>query len=129
MKKGLKQTIYETVSTPRDLFVKIRTNRDSKTTEIDKRTKQVTMMKAELQQCNGTHAKEHRTPSIIHGTEPADRMVKEHDMTHMIPCLEPAWTTKRKMAPPSGRGGKLYSKAVGGKEELENFQNDSQIER
>jgi hypothetical protein len=36
------------------------------------------MINAELQQCNGKHAKEHRTPSIIHGTEPSDWLAKEH---------------------------------------------------
>jgi hypothetical protein len=91
MKKGLKQTIYETISTLRDLFVKIRASRDSKTTEIDKLAKQVTIMKAELEQCNGKYAKEHRTPSTIYGTEPGDRMAREHGTPYLIPCLEPAW--------------------------------------
>ena len=40
MKKGLKQTIYETVSTHRNLFVKLKDNRDSKSAEISKLERQ-----------------------------------------------------------------------------------------
>jgi polyhydroxyalkanoate synthesis regulator phasin len=57
MKKGLKQRIFETVSTLRELFVKLMATGDSKTNEISKLTEQVTKMKAELQQCSGTQAK------------------------------------------------------------------------
>ena len=49
MKKGLKQTIFETVSTLRELFVKLMATGDRKTNEISKLTEQVTKMKAELQ--------------------------------------------------------------------------------
>ena len=54
MKKGQKQTIFETVSILRELFVKLRASGDSKTNEISKLTEQVTMMKADLFQCSGT---------------------------------------------------------------------------
>ena len=54
MKKGQKQTIFETVSILRELFVKLRASGDSKTNEISKLTEQITKMKAELQQYSGT---------------------------------------------------------------------------
>jgi hypothetical protein len=57
IKKGPKQTIFETVSTLRALFVKLRASGDSKMNEISKLTEQVTKMKAELQQCCSTQAK------------------------------------------------------------------------
>jgi len=59
MKKVLKKTIFVTVSTVRNLFVKIRDRRDSKTTDISKLEIEVTKLKAELEECSGKHAKEH----------------------------------------------------------------------
>jgi hypothetical protein len=41
MKIGLKQTIFETVSILRNLFVKLKDSRDSKSTEISKLEMQV----------------------------------------------------------------------------------------
>jgi hypothetical protein len=67
MKKGPKKSIFETVSTLRNPFFRLRISRDSKTTEISE-IEMVTKMKAKLEKCNGKHAKEHETPSLIHGT-------------------------------------------------------------
>ena len=111
MKKGLKQTIFETVSTLRDLFVKLMATGDSKTNEINKLTEQVTKMKAELQQCSGTQAKEHRTPSIVDGRVLADTLAMEHGTPSSVSCLELSATTKRSMVLPSCRVGRLYAAA------------------
>ena len=46
----MRQTIFEIVSTHRNLFVKIKENRDSKTVEINKLEKQVNTMKAQLEE-------------------------------------------------------------------------------
>jgi hypothetical protein len=62
MKKWLKQSIFETLSTLRNPFVKLRVSRGSKTTEISNLGMEVTKMKTELEKCSGKHAKEHRTP-------------------------------------------------------------------
>jgi hypothetical protein len=72
MKKGLKQTIFKTVSTLQNLFVKLKVSRDSKTTEISKLEMHVIKMQAELAECSGKNAKAHGTPSLIHCHEPAD---------------------------------------------------------
>jgi len=50
MKKGLKQTIFETASTFRNLFLKLRDRRDSKSTVISKLEMEVTKLKAEREE-------------------------------------------------------------------------------
>jgi hypothetical protein len=82
---------------------------------------EVTKMKAELEKCSGKHAKDHGTPSLIHGPEPGDTMAKEHDMLSLLHSQEPAGTTKRSVALPGGRRGKLYSEAGGGENNLKTF--------
>ena len=121
MKEVLKQTIFETVSTLRNLFVKLRDSRYSKTTKIRKLEMQVTKLKAELEECSSKYAKVHRTPSLIHCQEAADTMAREHVMPSLICSQEPAGTTARRVTLPGGRGGKLYSEAVGGENNLKRF--------
>jgi len=62
MKKGLKQTIYETVSTFRNLFVKLKVSLDSKTAEISNLEKQVNTMKTQLEECCTSKAKDRGSP-------------------------------------------------------------------
>jgi hypothetical protein len=52
MKKELKQTIFETISTLRKLIVKL-ADRNSETSAISKLEAQVSKMKAELDACRG----------------------------------------------------------------------------
>jgi hypothetical protein len=82
--KGLKRTIFETVSTLRKLFVKLRVSRDSKTTEISKTEMQGTKMKADLEECSVKYAKGHGTLYTVHCQEPADTMAKEHGTPSLI---------------------------------------------
>jgi predicted nucleic acid-binding Zn-ribbon protein len=63
MKKELKQTILDTVSTLRDLIVKLHVSRESDKDEISKLEKQVGELKAELDGCRQRTAKVLRTPS------------------------------------------------------------------
>jgi len=113
MKKGLKQTIFETISTFRNLFVKLTDSRHSKTTYDSKMEIQVIKLQAEREECSGKHAKEHGTPTLIDCQEAADTMAKEHGTPSLKHCKEPARMTRR-VTLPDGRGGKLYSEAVGG---------------
>jgi hypothetical protein len=112
MKRELKQTILDTVSTLRDLIVKLHVSSESKTDEISKLVKQVGELKTEKDKCR------HR-PAKVLGTPSSE---KNH---------EPAGDPARIMAPPGGRNGelpesrmtgmrdappggsKLYSEAVG----------------
>jgi chromosome segregation ATPase len=87
MKKEPKQTLLDTVSTLRDLIVKLHVSKDSKTDEISKLEKQVDELKAELDECRHRSVKELGTPSIEENHEPAGK-------------------SARSVAPPSGRDGK-----------------------
>ena len=101
MKKGLKQTIIETVGTLRNLIVNLHYCRDSKTAEISKLEKQFNDLKAELEQ-NGT-AKKLGTSPIIGNYVPAGTtgMIMapsgDSDGKH-----NPAGTTAGRQAPPGG---------------------------
>jgi hypothetical protein len=88
MKKELKQTILGTVSTLKDLIVKLHVSSESKTDEISKLVKQVGELKAELDVCR------HRTDEVL-GTPSSE---ENHEL---------AGKSARSVAPPSGRDGKL----------------------
>jgi hypothetical protein len=111
MKKELKKTIFETVSTLRTLFVKLRASGDSKTSEIGKLTEKVTKLEAQLQQGSDKQARGHRTPSIVRDTLLAAITSKEHGTPCSVSCLDPARKI-RCMLLPTDRVGKLYAAAV-----------------
>jgi hypothetical protein len=67
----LKQTIFETVITLRNLFVKLTDSRDGKSIAISELEGQGTKMKAELEECRGKNFKVHGAPSPILSQEPA----------------------------------------------------------
>jgi hypothetical protein len=102
MKKELKQTIFHTVSTLRNLFVKLKNSRDGKSIAIRELEVQVTKMNAELEECRRKIAKVHRAPSLILSQEPAGM-------------------TARGVAPSGSRVGKLYSEALGSRKNLKRF--------
>ena len=95
-------TYIHTVSTLRNLFVKLEDSRDGKFIAISELEGRVTKMKAELEECRGKNLKLHGAPSPILRQEPAG-------------------LTARGMAPSGGRERKLYSEALGGKENLKRF--------
>ena len=97
IKKELKQNIFETVSTLRNLFVKLKDSRDGKPNTIGELEGRVAKMKAELEECRGRNAKVHGSPSLIVNQGPA-RMIA------------------RGVAPSGVREGKLYS--VGSEKKL-----------
>lgn len=112
---------FRNLSTHRNLLVKLRASRDSKNTEISKLEMQITKIKAELETCSGKYVKEHGTPSLIHGPEPADTMAKEHGTPSPLHCQEPGGMTARGVALTGSRGGKLYSEGMGGEKNLKTF--------
>jgi len=112
MKKALKQKIFETVSTLRSLFVKLRASGDSKTSEINKLTKQVGKLEAELKQCRDRQAREHQTPSIAGDTVLDDMVAMENGMPPSISCSEPAGAVTRCTALPTHKVDRLYVAAV-----------------
>jgi len=90
MKKEMKQTIFETVSTLRDLNVQLKTSRDSKSQTIRDLEGRVASMKAELEATRGT-------------------MVKVHRETSSITIQEPARVTAKAVAPPGEGWRKIFS--------------------
>ena len=71
MKKELKQTIFDTVFTLRDLFMQLKTSRDSKTQTISDLEERVASMEAELAASINTRTKLHRETSCSTTQEPA----------------------------------------------------------
>jgi hypothetical protein len=102
MNKELKQTIFETLSTLMNLFVKLKDGRDGKSIVISELERRVTKMKAELEECRGKNIKVHGAPSPILSQEPG-------------------WLIPKGMAPSHLREGKLYSEALGGEKNLKRF--------
>jgi hypothetical protein len=94
VKKELKQTIYETLSSLRNLFVKLKYSRDSKSHTISEFKGRVSRMKAKLEARRGVDDK-------IHG------------VTSLSIRQEPARMTSRGVALPGGGEKKLYAEVLG----------------
>jgi len=125
MRKGLKQIIFETVSTLRNLFVKLKDYRDSKSVEISKLEEQVNTMKAQLEEYCSNKAKDCGTPSVIHTYEPAGTTARRLASTSSgegNPTMESARTTAKTVAPSGSGESKLYSEVVDGVKRLKRFQ-------
>jgi len=95
MKKELKNTIYETVSTLRKLVAKLKDMNDSKTRTICEKETLVANTKAELHEVRNRTAKGHGAPSLI-------------------PRRELARTADREVALPLVEQAKLYSEPLRG---------------
>ena len=93
MNKELKQTIFETVSTLRDLHVQLKTSRDNKSQTISDLEGRVDSMKAKLEASRGA-------------------MVKVHRETYSSTTKEPARVTAKAVAPPGGGGRILFSEIL-----------------
>jgi hypothetical protein len=98
MKRELKQTIIDTVSTLKNLIVKLHVSRERKTDEISKLVNQVGKLKSELDECR------HRTAKVL-GTPSSEK-------TH-----EPARESARIVAPLSGRDCELPESGTKGMRE------------
>jgi hypothetical protein len=112
MKKDLKQKIIDTVSTLRDLIVKLHVSRENKTDEISKLAKQVGELKSELNQCRQRAANVIETPSRVKNHEPAGESARiVSPQSGRDGELPESGTKGRRGTPPGGE--KLYSDAVG----------------
>jgi hypothetical protein len=112
MKKTLKQKTFETVSTLKSLFVKLRASVDAKTSEINKVTKQVGKLEAELKQCNDMQARVHQTLSLAGETVLDDTVARKHGTPSSASCPEIAGTAMRCVALPTDKVDRLYATAV-----------------
>jgi hypothetical protein len=114
MKKEQKQMILDTVSTLRDLIVKLHVSRESKSDEISKLAKQIGDLESQLDECRHRPGKELGTPSSEENHEPAGKSARS-----VAPpsgsdgeLSDPDRTIGKRVAPPGG--AKLYSEAAGG---------------
>jgi len=69
MKKALKDKIYETVSTLRHLFVKIKISGDRKQSEINNLTEKASKLETGLHRCRVRQEEAHQTPSLANTNE------------------------------------------------------------
>ena len=90
LKKELKNTISETVSTLRKLIVKLKDISDNKSKAITELQTTVTKMKAQYEDGSEKYNKGHAAPSLI-------------------PRQEPAGSSAQETAPPGDKKAKLYS--------------------
>ena len=81
MKKALKDKIYETVSTLRHLFVKIKISGDRKQSEINKLREKASKLETELRRCRVRQEEAHQTPSLANTTERSGQRARLHGTT------------------------------------------------
>jgi len=93
MKKELKQAIFDSVSTLRDLYVQLKTSRDNKSQTIIDLEGQVASMKADLKAVGGF-------------------MVKVYSVISRSASQKLAWVTAKAIDPPGGGRRKLYSEVL-----------------
>ena len=109
MRKALKEKIFETVCTLRQLFVKIKLSGDRKVSEINKLTKKVNKLETELQSCKEKQTKVLQTPSLADNTDPGSR---QQGTTSTALTSEPAEEGGRCVALPSGNISRQYATVV-----------------
>jgi hypothetical protein len=102
MKKELKQTIYETVSTLRKLFTKLIETNNSNTRQITELEKKVTNTETEFDELKGKVSIDTGAPS-------------------RIPTREPVGQRAKKVATLGGERTKLYPEALRGNNKRKNF--------
>jgi hypothetical protein len=73
MRKTLKEKLYETVSTLRQLFAKIKISSECKRSEVKDLTNKVSKLEDELQRYREKQDKVQQTPSIDNTAEQNDR--------------------------------------------------------
>ena len=95
MKKELKNTISETVSTLRKLLVKLKDISVSKTKAISDLEKAVTKMRTQHEDGRETSNKRRAAPSVIPSQEPGGSRVQVHAAPSVINTQEPAEAVPR----------------------------------
>jgi hypothetical protein len=110
MKKQLKQTIYDTVSTLRNLIVKLKNNCDVKSLTISNLEAEVAQAKTLIQSYTDKPVQVQREPSVAIIQETARPRV--HAAPSVIPLQEAARQSGREVPPSGVREGKLYSEVL-----------------
>jgi hypothetical protein len=119
MKGTLKEQIYDTVSTIRTLFFKIKDNGNKKTSEIKNLTQQVEEMKAEIKLCRDKLTKGQPPPSLGETQELQRCNSKTRDTPSLIHGQVPTPNRNQETMPPGDR--KLYSTVLKNKTQKQQF--------
>ena len=98
-RKELKKTIFETVSTLRNLFNKMKVTLNEKTRQNKQMERVINWVKTELDACRNANTMGQPETSSVRGRE--------------LPR-----TVSRRVLPPEDRNRKLYSKVVAGRTEI-----------
>jgi len=112
MKKFLKEEIFETVSTLRQLFVKIKTSGDRKISEIDNLTLMVNKLETELQSCSEKQAEVQQTLSITDNKEQSGWRARLLDAKSIGPTPVPPEEAACRVALPTGKMSSQYATVV-----------------
>jgi hypothetical protein len=113
MKKDLKQTSFETVTTLRNLFVKMKNSSEVKSSKISELEAEVAKAKKELQRFTDKAVKVQGAPYDIPSQEQVGPRV--HGATSVTPRQEPAGLRVVEGAPFGDSERKLYSEALANK--------------
>lgn len=111
MRKALKEKIFETVSTLRQLFVKIKISGDRKPSEINNLTK-VSKLERELQSCRKKQAEVQHAPSIANTNEQRGQRARLHGTTSIGLTSVPAEMGAQRVALPTGNMSRQYATVV-----------------
>jgi hypothetical protein len=112
MKKALKEKIFETVSSPRQLFCKLKKSSDQKSSEINNQTKRISKLEAELLSCRRKHTEIQQLPSIASMDKQTRPREGKHGSTSagQSPTLIKEYA--QRVALPTGTMSRQYSTLV-----------------
>ena len=121
LKKELKNTIAETVSTLRKLLAKLKDSSESKNKAISDLERAVNEIKSQQVEDKEKNKNGHAALSIVTRPEPAERRAQGQVVPSVALSQEPAGSRTQE-AVPSGVGRqKLYSSVVGNKTQQQHF--------
>jgi len=112
MKKALKEKIYETVSTLRHLFVKIKISGDRKQSEINKLTDKASKLETELHRCRARQEEAHQTPSLANTTERSGQRARLHGTTSFGVSSVTEKKGAQSVALPTGNMSRQYVRVI-----------------
>jgi hypothetical protein len=112
MRIALKEKIFETVSTLRQLFVKIWICGARKLSDINNLTKKVSKLQTELQSCRKKQAEVQQTPPIADTTDQSGPRAGLHGTTSIGLTSVPAEEGTQSWALPTGNMSRQYATVV-----------------
>jgi cell division septum initiation protein DivIVA len=112
MRKALKQNIFDTVSTLRHLFEKIKISSECKLSEIKDLTKKVSKLEDELRSSRQKLDKVQQAPSIANSAEQNDQRLGQLESISVGVTTELFGKGAQRVALPTGNMNRQYSSVV-----------------